>query len=119
MIPGVAIGIAENLTIEAIHRDKESTTLAIVSTGEGLLPYHRHLRTNETIKVEKGWVLHVETGRRYTEGESWEIPIGEWHSAIFSPNCFVLVICKPTLPTAKESPVDIDDMEKAFLHAKP
>ena len=114
MIPNVDLTIAENLTISVANHDCECTTLNLKSSGSAYLPPHFHKGTSELIEVKSGTVTHIETGRVYRKDEIWFIPIGEPHSAVFSPGFFAYVSCRPPLPTAKERPVDLVRMEEAF-----
>ena len=114
MIPNVDLWIAENLTICVLFHDEHTTTLAMKSTGSAFLPQHRHRSTSETIEVRCGTITHLETGIVYHPGDVWEIPADTPHAAVFSPDCFALVVCRPALPTAEKEPVNLTGLEEAF-----
>ena len=114
MIPNVEITIAENLTISVTNHNCECTTLALKSTGSAYLPPHFHRHASELIEIRSGSITHMETGRTYNAGEVWFIPVDVPHSAVFAPDTFALISCRPPLLTAKERPVNLDQMEEAF-----
>ena len=114
MIPNEAVTISENLEISVIDHSGDSTTLSLKAKGDAFLPPHWHAHTSELIEVRKGSITHLESGRIYRAGETWFIPVGEPHSAVFSRDCFALVTHRPPLPTAKERPVNLDRIEDAF-----
>jgi quercetin dioxygenase-like cupin family protein len=114
MIPNEVVMISENLEISVIDHSGEATTLALRAKGHAFLPPHWHANTSELIEVRKGTITHLELGTVYKAGSAWFIPVGEPHSAVFSSDCFALVTHRPTLPTAKERPVNLDRIEEAF-----
>lgn len=113
MFPFREMIVSENIRMAVIHHSGESTTLLLRCPGVGHLQRHFHASTCETIEVRSGHVTHIETGRRYGPGETWIIPQGEIHSALFE-NCCLLIVHKPPLPTAAQVPVNLAAMRAVF-----
>lgn len=107
MFIGEPVEVAENITIAVSAHTKERTIATLQCHGIGVIPSHRHEPNMEILEVKEGTVTHLETGRIYTAGESWEIAAGEFHSAMFH-DAVVIITYRPPLHTAKEQPMNLD-----------
>lgn len=113
MIPRHPLHVLENITIEVIDHSADNTLLFLKCEGFGHIGPHDHGYTCETIEVRSGVITHLETGRQYRTGDVWVIPAGEVHSATFQ-DCTAFIVHRPSLPTAKERPVDLEQMGAIF-----
>ncbi len=104
--------IADQLHIAVIDHTEDETTLALWTQGFATLSPHSHHQSCERIIVERGYVTCMETGVRYTAGETWKIEQGVIHSAWFSENFFGYCKHRPALPTAAERPVNLSGLDK-------
>lgn len=105
--------VAHNITMRVARHSKESTALDLQCNGFGHLPPHYHASTCETIEVREGIVTHVETGTIYRPGQTWVIPAGEMHSAIFQ-DAWCIVTHRPSLPNGVERPANLSAMPDVF-----
>ena len=105
--------ISENIEMAIISHSKDQTIAVLDCKGFGHIPSHRHEPTCEVLEVREGTVTHLESGRIYRSGESWTVPPGEFHSAIFQ-NAVVFITYRPPLKTAKEQPADFSAMKEVF-----
>jgi hypothetical protein len=113
MIPRKPLHVLENITLEVIDHNSEVTLLFLRCDGFGHIGPHHHAFTCETLEIRSGIVTHLETGKQYRTGDVWVIPAGEVHSATFQ-DCTAFVTHRPSLPTAKERPVDLEQMGAIF-----
>jgi hypothetical protein len=113
MIPGCPVTVLENISVGITSHTKQETIGTLVCKGFGHIPSHAHAHHHETVTVISGIVTDLITGRIYREGETWEIPPGEFHSATFH-DCVLILRYHPPLLTAHERPVDLAAMGKVF-----
>lgn len=113
MFPFHEVIVSENIRMAVIDHNKDKTTLVLRCHGFGSLPRHHHAHTCETIEVRSGFVMDIETQKRYGPGDTWVIPQGVVHSAIFQ-DCVCIITHKPPLPTAKQRPVNLNLMGTLF-----
>ena len=113
MICGVPITALENVTVTVTSHNKRETIATLVCKGFGHIPPHAHAAHYETVTVVAGTMTCLSSGRIFREGESWDIPPGEFHSATFA-DCVLILRYHPPLFTAAERPVDLSKMATIF-----
>lgn len=113
MIPNVPLSFLENVSMTVISHTKYATRLSLVCNGFGNLPEHCHELTSEEIRIEEGYMTCLKSGRRYSQGEVWKLPPGEFHGAMMH-DCVAIITHRPPLMKASQRPVNILAMENIF-----
>lgn len=113
MIPGCPVTVLENISVGITSHGKTETIGTLVCKGFGHIPTHAHAHHHESVTVISGQVTDLNTGRIFREGDTWEIPPGEFHSATFH-DCVLILRYHPPLFTANDRPVDLAAMDKVF-----
>lgn len=113
LVTNKSLTILENIKMTVLSHNEESTLITLTCTGFGTIPEHCHEYTCEEIKILKGTMTCLKTGKRYVAGDVWSIQAKEFHGA-YLHNCVAILIHKPPLPTAYERPVNLIAMNKIF-----
>lgn len=113
MIPGVSIMALENIGVTVTSHNTRETIATLVCKGFGHIPPHAHAHHHETVRVISGTMTCLATGTVYREGDVWEIPPNEFHSATFQ-DCVLILRYHPPLFSAFDRPVDLTAMSKVF-----
>lgn len=113
MVPGVSVTALENIGVTVTSHNARETIATLVCKGFGHIPPHAHVSHHESVTVISGSMTCLNTGRIFREGETWEIPPGEFHSATFQ-DCVLILRYHPPLFTAAERPVDLSKMATIF-----
>lgn len=113
MIPGLPLQVLENIKVEVVSHNQKETIATLVCDGFGNVGMHSHPSHHESIRVIAGTMTCMSTGKLYREGDTWEVQPGEMHGAFFA-NCVIVIRYHPPLPTAAESPVNLDAMNSVF-----
>lgn len=113
MVPDVPLFVSENIQIKVISHTKDETMMLLSCKGFGTFLPHFHADTCETIEIREGHMTSRETGTIYRKGDTWAIPANEMHSAIME-DCVAVITHRPPLPTARQRPVDLDNVNLIF-----
>ena len=113
ILMGKSMPILENVYMMGLSRTSEETIISVTCLGFGVITEHWHEGTSEEIRVQSGVVTDIKSGRMYRAGEVWSVEADEVHAATFQ-DCVLIVVLRPTLPTAAERPVNLDAMESIF-----
>lgn len=113
MIPNKPLTVLENIKMTVLAHDQESTILTLTCKGFGNIPEHCHEYTCEEVKIIRGTMTCLKTGKTYVRGDVWYIPPKEFHGAHLH-NCVAIVTHKPPLLTASERPVNMQAINIVF-----
>jgi quercetin dioxygenase-like cupin family protein len=113
MIPNKPLTVLENIKMTVLAHDEEATILTMTCKGFGHIPEHCHEFTCEEVKVIRGTITCIKTGKTYGRGDVWYIPPQEFHGAHLH-NCVAIVTHKPPLKTAAERPVNMESISAVF-----
>ncbi len=113
MIPNKSLTVLENIKMTVLSHDEESTILTLTCKGFGNIPEHCHEYTCEEVKIIRGTITCIKTGKTYIRGDVWYIPPREFHGAHLH-NCVAIITHKPPLLTASERPVNMNDIDVVY-----
>jgi len=113
MIPNTPLTVLENIKMTVLAHDEEATILTLTCKGFGNIPEHCHEFTCEEVKIIRGTMTCIKTGKTYVRGDTWYIPPQEFHGAHLH-NCVAIVTHKPPLMTASKRPVNMDAISAVY-----
>jgi quercetin dioxygenase-like cupin family protein len=101
------------MSVMLIRQSKHETEFLMEVANPAFLPWHAHTEA-ESVTVIRGHMLDLQTGMRYEEGMTWEIPAEEYHRAQFDAGTLLRIVCRPPLQNAVERPIDLTPLHKSF-----